>query len=70
MKIIMNVASFVKFMSIGKSLIAESEPQSKNVKCVTNTLNSYTRNIYYAVFKFIEKLQKYALIQNSEESAF
>lgn len=41
-------------MSIGKSLIAESEPQNKNVKCVTNTLNSYTRNIYYAVFKFIE----------------
>lgn len=54
MKIIMNVASFVKFMSIGKSLIAESEPQSKNVKCVTNTLNSYTHNIYYAVSKFIE----------------
>lgn len=61
MKFIMNVASVVKFMGIGKSLIAESESQSKRVKCVTNTLNSYTLNIYYAMSKFIENnAEKYS----------
>lgn len=48
-------------MGIGKSLIAESESQSKRVKCVTNTLNSYTLNIYYAMSKFIENnAEKYS----------
>lgn len=41
-------------MGIGKYLISESELQRKHGRCVINTLNTYTPNIYYAVSKFIE----------------
>lgn len=40
----MNVASFVDFMGVGKSLIAESELQSKHVKCIINTLKFVENN--------------------------
>lgn len=31
-----------------------NQNRSKHVKCVTNTLNTYTPNIYYTVPKFVE----------------